>query len=190
MPGDGHCLLHALCLAFYPPYILSTKNGVRTSRVQVVRTMRQELATALTQTSPNGYDTFYSYLYDGNLQRNAGEVRDYSLSVMHNELRSSTFLGNGYLQLISDTINKDIYVLDAASHELYPSSELRYSCRGNRASIIVLYHKHNAHFSLIGVDEMQLDGKGSLVKTGNIRALLSCNHSLIQSLQAQVKALI
>lgn len=146
VPGDGHCLIHAICSAFFEPYYTGRmSNGRQVSPVQIVKRLREQIAEYLRTT----YDTLGRGLYSGF----AKEVPEYSLENMIRTLKSSASLGYGYLELISDAINKDVYILDENTQDVYiqDSPELFYK---GRRSVVLLYESTSGtigHFSMLGL---------------------------------------
>lgn len=153
IPADGHCLFHAICMAYYPPYLESNDK----KRLDVVMTMRKQLSALLT-TVIDG-KMIYDTLYNGSLAEQAKSgVEQYSLISMITTLNSSQFVGYGYIELISRAIKKDIYILFEGTHDVYPSDEQLYSAIGNNSSIILCYSEHKVedgrlvgHFTLVGI---------------------------------------
>jgi hypothetical protein len=146
IPPDGHCLFHALCMAFFKPYLLENFNGHPMSRRQIVYNIRKELSEKLAQpvNGKNG-ETYYDLLNNGQTALFAKEVPEFTLQHMQAELNSNAFIGYGYLEYISNQINKDIIILDANTKKIYVSDEKIIKGRYT----IVLYYENN-HFELIG----------------------------------------
>jgi len=181
VPGDSHCLFHSICRGFYAPYIQEIKDGEKISRLSIVKQFRDEVATRLTSVQEGTDKTVYETLYGGSLAQQAAEsVSDYSLKNMQETLRTNSFIGHAYLQLISDSIDKDIYILDLKNKDIYISHELLFSCRGNRPSIIILYDDVGQHYDLIGIKDVK----------GIIWTLLSPRHSFVMFLFGRIKELI
>ena len=149
IPGDGHCLFHALSLGFFKPYIVENFKGNSISRKQVVCNLRKELSEKLTKhvNGKNG-PTYYDLLNNGNTLKFSKSVPEYSLASMQAELYSEKFIGYSYIEYIGNELNKDIYIINGDIMDLYQSDELSIKHRNS----IVLYYKDN-HFELIGLNQ-------------------------------------
>lgn len=147
IPMDGHCLFHAVSLAFFKPYITENFNGRSITRLQVIHNLRKELADKLS-TPINGKNgkTYYDLLNNGYTSTFAKTIPEFSLRHMQSELNSNHFIGYGYIEYIGDQLNKDIYIINGDTKDIYHSDEINIK---NRKSI-VLYYKNN-HFELIGM---------------------------------------
>ena len=150
VPKDGHCLFHALSLAFFKPYIHESFNGKYISRLQVVKNLRSELAEKLGKPINNRGPRYYDLLNNGNTAEFAKAVPRYSLNNMMAELQSNQFIGYGYIEYIGNQLNKDIFILDGDKQKLYKSDEWPLTIKNRNA--IVLYYQHH-HFELVGIGE-------------------------------------
>lgn len=146
-PGDGSCLFHAICNAFFTPYHEMKLGSSKMSRSQIVRSFRKELAEKLAEKIPDKDITFYEALNDGNTKKFSGEVPEFKLERMQVELAGRGPIGYGYLGFVSDVIKRDIYILDGDRKDIYVTDEV--SARGNRNSIVLLYQ--NGHYELVGI---------------------------------------
>lgn len=140
VPPDGHCLFHSLLFAFYVPYKEESLHGKSLSKLQIVINLRHELADRL--------DTVYESLSGGNICKFAEAVPEFKMDVMINELRSNHYIGYGYIEYISNLINKDIYIINGNTCDIYISDELPYLIKGRTS--IVLYYK-DVHYEPIGL---------------------------------------
>lgn len=157
IPKDHHCLLHAVMMAFFNPYITEQFNGVHISKLQIITNLRYELSEKLAQpvkgvSGPNHYDI----LNNGNTSKFSLSVPEFKLHNMMNKLKSNEHIGYGYFEFINNQLNKDIYILDAKTQDLYQTDEYKYSIKG-RNSIVLLYienkeDEHLNHYDLIGIN--------------------------------------
>lgn len=169
VPADGSCLFHALSLAFFKPYIDENFNGYIT-RNQIVANLRKELSEKLSQPINGKYGkTYYDMINNGNTAEFSKYVPEFSLHYMKSQLYSNNAIGYGFLEYICNQINKDIYIIDGNTHELYKTDEKTIK---NRNSII-LYYKNN-HYELLGL------------KTDKIITHFKPNHEFIQFLRSKL----
>lgn len=137
--GDGNCLFHALLDAFFIPYRTGNFKGKKVTKRSMVRHLRKALAKTLKGK--------YTRLADGHLPQFAMEIPEFRLDNMVKELASENPIGFGFLEHISNEIEKDIYVLDATRRDIYITGEDRFLQQG-RNSIVLIYIP--GHFSLGG----------------------------------------
>lgn len=150
--GDGSCFFHALIKAFFVPYKIGKLNGGIFSREKFITQLRKNLSVLLGQrinskdpNSPRHYDL----LSRGKLGEISRELQQYSLENMQKELDSKSPIDNIYNEFISNILNKDIYLLDLVSRDVYVTgndSDILYK---NRDSIIILTMP--GHYELIGL---------------------------------------
>lgn len=172
-PGDGNCLLHAICNAIYEPYRTGIYKGEKINRTDVVKQLRNDLADKLS--SEYKGTTHYEYLLGGNLSKVAEFIPEYRIEYMINELKSNRYLCYGYIEYISNILSHDIYIIDGNhDDQIYVSDENEYAIKGNRPSIIIYWK--NEHYELVGI---KCDG--------HISTRFSCKHSAILELQKHVK---
>ena len=147
--ADGNCLFHAIANSYYKPYHSGILQGKKISRSTIVENMRKELAKELTRKTENGM-TVYDTLANGNYGDFAKNVPEFSLENMIKRLQTNKAIGYGYMELISITLEKDIYILDAKTHDLYESDEKPYMVNGLRSSIVLYYVGGN--YELVGIE--------------------------------------
>lgn len=140
IPPDGHCLFHSLLFSFYTPYKDEILNNKPISKIQIVVNLRYELSEKI--------DAVYDKLSGGNLCKFAEAVDEFKLPVMKSELNSDHCIGYGYIEYISNLLNKDIYIIDGTTNNIYISDELPYLIKGRNA--VVLYYKDH-HYEPIGL---------------------------------------
>ena len=146
--ADGSCFFHALLNAYYTPYIegrVIGSDGMAQNfdRRDFVRELRIDLANRL--------DDYYDRLSRGQLREMANQgMQAYLLENMKKELADpNKYVWELYLEYVSDLFNKDIYILDSSTQDVYVlnDEEILYK---DRDSIVLLYLP--GHFELIGIE--------------------------------------
>jgi hypothetical protein len=164
--GDGNCFFHSVLRAFNTNYI---KAKSITDRVNMARTFRNALADLLEEIDPLTGKNYYSGLNNGELEKIAGGVKEYGLSALQKELRSSAPVDNIYQELISNSLNKDIYIIDGTKKDMYHVGSAFSLYYKGRNSIIIFYVP--GHFEVVGIKHSD----------GSIDTLFTPEHPLIQS---------
>jgi len=164
--GDGNCFFHSILRAFNTDYI---KAKSISDRVNMARTFRNALADLLENIDPLTGKTYYSGLNNGELEKIAGGVKEYSLSALQRELRSSAPVDNIYQELISNCLNKDIYIIDGTKKDIYQVGSAFPLYYKGRNSVIIFYIP--GHFEVVGVKH----------KDGTIDTLFTPEHPLIEA---------
>jgi len=164
--GDGNCFFHSVLRAFNTNYI---KAKSITDRVNLARTFRNALADLLEEPDPLTGKNYYAGLNNGELERFSGGVKEYTLAALQKELRSSTPVDNIYQELISNSLNKDIYIIDGTKKDMYHVGSAFSLYYKGRNSIIIYYIP--GHFEVVGIKHSD----------GSIDTLFTPEHPLIQS---------
>ena len=149
VPMDGHCLFHAIAMAFFKPYIEESFNGIPMSRLQMIKNLRYELSEKLAQPIKGTGKRYYDLLNNGNTLKFSKDVPEFNINSMRKELNSNNPIGYGFIEYICNQLNKDIFILDGDKEDLYYTDEYKVSIK-NRNSI-VLYYKNN-HYELVSCD--------------------------------------
>lgn len=155
-PSDGNCLFHAIANSFFVPYHTEILNGKKISRREIITYFREELSDKLSEkidNSPNS-QTYYDTLNEGNTHKFSKNVPEFSIDYMKEQLKSSVAIGYGYIEFLSNVLDKDIYILDGSRFGIYISDELPLTIKGTRSSIILYYD--NGHYELIGIQDNDL----------------------------------
>jgi hypothetical protein len=182
-PMDGSCLFHAIANSFFDPYHKEEMNGRHVSRVKMVEVLRRELAAKLGQKvdpndpqSPTHYDT----LNHGHTAEfgTGAQIEEFKLSYMQSQLDSTLPIGYGYMEFIGNALNKDIYILSAATRDIYVTDELPLTIKGDRSSVVLYYM--NAHYELVGIQQSD----------GTFVTHFAPDHSFIRFLHARVLELL
>lgn len=179
--GDGSCLFHAIISSFFTPYNKGILYGVPLDRRKFVAKFRSELADKLTQKLSTGR-TWYESLSRGELSKSAKLNPEVSLAAMQSELRSSSAVDNKYNELLSEILNKDIYVLHDDNEDLYflgiSATDVLYK---NRDSIVILYSERTHHYELVGIKDPM---------SGDITTLFGYNDPFIINIHSRLKSII
>lgn len=163
--GDGNCYFHSVLRAFNNTYIKASNT---LERVNLARTFRNALCDRLSEIDPLTGQDYYSGLNNGNLEEFSKGVKEYSKEYLSRELKSSEPVDNIYQELISDAVNKDIYIIDGETNDMYNvGSSFKLYYKG-RNSIIIYYTP--GHYEVVGIKR----------KDGTIDTIFTPEHELIQ----------
>jgi len=178
--GDGNCYFHSVLRAFNKDYI-NAKTPF--DRINLARTFRNALADRLSEVDPITGNTYYSGLNNGTFSNLSSGVKEYSLDALRNELLSSLPVDNSYQELISNSINKDIYIIDGETMDMYnigASFNLYYK---GRNSIILFYL--NGHYEVVGVKRS--DGSIDTIFTPEHLLIQACREKLMNEVRVDRK---
>ena len=164
--GDGNCFFHSVLRAFNTNY---TNAKSITDRVNMARTFRNALADLLEEIDPLTGKNYYAGLNNGELEKFSGGVKEYSLAGLQKELRSSSSVDNIYQELISNCLNKDIYIIDGTKKDMYHVGTAFPLYYKGRNSVIIYYTP--GHFEVVGLKH----------SNGSIDTLFTPEHPLIQA---------
>ena len=183
-PADGHCLFHAIANSFFIPYYTESLNGNKIERIEIIRQMRKEFAEKLSSpVSDKNQKTHYEIINNGKTAE-FPVLQDYpeynfSLDNMKKQLDSDNYIGYGYIEYISNALDKNIYILNERSQDLYPfeKSELLNLYKKNRSSIVLYAIEANPydHYELVGI-----------MNNGIIDTHFSSDHTLIKFLYNKI----
>lgn len=164
-PGGGNCLFHAIANSFFSPYYSEKVNEQIMTRKEIIRNMRKSFSEKLNSpisSKPNS-KTHYEIINSGNtaefpISPDLPEY-NYSLSNMQKSLDSEENIGYGYIEFISNAIDKNIYILVSSMNDIYPfeKTELLNIYKKDRPSIVVYYIWDNDtsdkydHYELVGI---------------------------------------
>lgn len=179
--GDGNCFFHSVLRAFNTNYIRADKIS---DRVNMARTFRNALADMLEEIDPLTGKSYYSGLNCGELEAISEGVKDYTLHGLQKELRSSSPVDNIYQELISNTLNKDIYIIDGTKKDMYHVGSAFTLYYKGRNSIILYYIP--GHFEVVGLKHS--DGSIDTLFTPEHPLIQACNDQLIKSLKTSIKS--
>jgi hypothetical protein len=167
--GDGSCYFHGVLNAYFIPY----REACIHMRGQMAHALRRELANKLRENSNIEGKSNYDVLAKGELSVLGKECEEFSLETLENKLNSNEWVGNEYHELISEHLNKDIYILDFKNRDIYMTGDDSSLIYKGRESIILLY-LHN-HYETV-----------ALISTDTITHFLP-NHPLIEFLKLRMK---
>jgi hypothetical protein len=173
-PRDQSCLFHAIANGYFAPYHNEIFNNEYKSRNEIVTMMRNELALKLSEPI-NETQNVYDILNNGNTALFSKAVPEFRMLYMQEQLNSQVPIGYGYMDLIGNCLNKDIYILEALRNDIYVTDELPYTIKGTRPSIILYYV--NGHYELVGVQNAD----------GTFTTHFDPEHSLIRFLYLRVQ---
>lgn len=168
--ADGNCFLHSILQGFCQTY---DEEKILKKR-EFVKVLRQELAKKLGEKSRERPSlTYYEILSEGNFESFSIGAPEFTLEGMQKILLSKEYLGYGFLEFLSNMFDKDIYVLSYSEKKLYITDEYRYSIKGNRDSLIILFR--GDHFETVGI----LNGD-------YINTTFRSDHKIIRRLREQI----
>ena len=144
--GDGNCFFHSIISAFYIPYRERRIGGKKLDRKKFVIWLRRQLADRLTEKDENGI-MIYDTLSRGTLRDHSKELRQLSLEYMINELASNAAVDNIYVEFVSNEFNKDIYIIDERTRDVYITG-MDFDILYKKRDSIVLLYSHN-HYDLL-----------------------------------------
>lgn len=153
-PLDGNCLIHAILGACNKVYIMGkivNEEGVvrGISRNEFARRIRYKIAEKLREVDQDG--TMYYDKLSNNYQKEfAKDVVEFSLENMEKTLKSNDYLGFGYIELLADFFEIDIYLIYLKENDIYPTPELKYSIKG-RDSVVITYDDEKLHYETCGI---------------------------------------
>lgn len=178
--ADNSCFFHALANSYFDAYRSGFIDGKAVSKQQIVRNLRRDLASKLAQPvdplNPQGA-TNYDLLSRGQLQFLSEEMPEYSLTNMQRELESTAPVSNLYNEFISNQLNRDIYLLNGETQDVYITGNDDDILYQGRESIVILYIP--GHYELVGL----------LSTNDQILTHFPPSHPLIQSIRHRMSAL-
>lgn len=169
-PKDGSCLFHAVVAAFHKPY----RSG-QVNRGVLIRSLRRDLSLRLMD--HNGDRLIYNTLSGGTLEDQSKSLDRLKISNMISELDSNNWVDNLYNELLSNELDKDIFIVDRDSRDIVimGNDHLLYK---ERPSIVLLYSHRMCHYDLIGIHDSD---------TGMIDTYFDPRHDYIQKIKLRIK---
>lgn len=171
--GDGSCFFHSVLNAVFVEYREITSLPTQEERERKIRELvfefRSGLAERLEQKDKDG-KTVYSRLSRGSLEEFSKTNPKYTLENLLNELRSTSDVDYVYFELVSDSVNIDIYVIDENSKKPYKIGDNELLIK-NRPSIVLLFSGN--HYDLVGVR----------TSSGEFQTIFDPKHPFIQKLK-------
>ena len=150
--GGGSCFFHAIADACSISYREGKIGDVPISKNDFVRKLRFELADKLEQmvspTEPLSL-RYYDIISRGELANMSSAIPNYKLENMQTELRSGVAVDNMYNEFISLILNKNIFLLNAETQDVYITGNDMVLLYENRESIVILIN--SGHYELVGI---------------------------------------
>lgn len=149
--GDGSCFFHSILRAFNVSYIQSDNIS---KRKELATLIRHATAASLEEKNPLTGKTEYESLGGGYYKNFNDAVKDvegdrYSMEAMQRELLSSRPVDHAYIEILSNHLELDIYLISAKTGDVYTTgTELELYYR-NRRSIVILYSP--GHYDVLGI---------------------------------------
>jgi hypothetical protein len=169
--ADGNCFFHAILEAVSAEY----KDMSRTGKIVQANEFRSYLARNL-ELKVNGA-IVYDKLSRGNLRDFGKTVPEFSLDAMKAELCSTSHVDNKYNELISNTLNIDLYLIDSKTADIYVTGDDVDILYFNRPSIVILYTP--GHYELI-----------AYIQNNEIHTLFPYKHRFIKTLRKRLDILL
>ena len=187
--GDGSCLFHAICNSYFIPYYTETIKDVKITRKEIVKQVRKEFSEKLSSpiSADSNSKTHYEFINSGKTSEfpifSEFPEYNYSLKNMQDQLDSDNNIGYGYIEYISNILNKNIYILCKSNKDLYPfcKSDLANIYKNDRSSIVLYYMGSND--SRVSYDHYELVG---IMNNGIVDTHFSPDHSFIKFLYKRV----
>jgi hypothetical protein len=136
--GNGDCLFHSVLSATNEEYV-NSKDKDKEKKGQEFRNYLAEKLILM-----------YPKLSRGNLEELSKDVPEYKLENMLKTLKSYRSVNNLFNELISETLNIDIYLVYSETSDVYIMGDEEIYHK-NRPSIVIYYTGN--HYELIGVEE-------------------------------------
>ncbi len=189
--GDGSCFFHAVLRGFNKDYIRARDVN---ERKKLAKKLRKAIAETLDETDENGISE-YDKLGGGNYSEYSKAIAPvcgdkYSLQALKKELLSDAWVDHAYIQMLSDHIGIDIYLINGISGDIYTTGTDIKLIYKHRNSIVLIYS--NNHYNIVGIrrianeDIPNIQNKGDTV----FDCLFEPEHELIRCLQRRLNALI
>jgi len=189
--GDGSCFFHAVLRGFNKDYIRANNTH---ERKQLARQLRNAIASALEESDETGtreYDKLGGGTYsEYNKAISPVDGDKYSLEALKRELLSDASVDHAYIQMLSDHINIDIYLINSRTGDLYTTGTDINLLYKNRNSIVIIYSP--GHYDLIGIRRVADKNIADIQNKGDIvfDCLFDPEHDFIKCLQARLHRLV
>ncbi len=198
--GDGSCFFHAVLRAFNKEYIQATSTS---KRQEIAKKLREGTAIVLEEVDITGrreYDKLgggsyaeYSKIVSGAINEKTGEVlqNNYSLKGLQEELLSDKPVDHAYIELLSNHLDKDIYLIDYRTKDVYTTGTDLKLLYKNRESIVIIYSP--GHYDILGIQKNTSDsGIPGLYEKNAIvfDCLFGSQHPFIQCIRKRLYDII
>lgn len=148
VPADGSCFFHSIAMSVLPSYQLGSVNNFNV--FDFINNFRKELGHRLKHN--------YDKLSRGSLKEMSQNDDSLSLSNMVSDLANGGAVDHRYNELISDTLNIDIYILDDNTQDVIYLLDPQVLHK-KRTSIVLLYSSWGGnigHYELIGIRNVDI----------------------------------
>lgn len=161
--GDGSCFFHSILLGVSDSYSSLSDRDKR----RMASNLRRKLSEELDEEK-------YKSLSNGELENISKSLKkhiDLSLDGLKGELDSNNFVGQEFIELVSNELDIDIYIIDIDKGDLYRLGDTNIYLK-NRPSVILGYSERASHYDLIGLKE-----------SGEVITLFDPRHEVIEALK-------
>ena len=143
--GDGTCLLHSILYCFNKTY-----RGLGSHGKQIMaRDLRNNLANVLEERIKDSKKTYYQNLSRGEILEISKAIPEMKLEFMQGILRSHYFINFSFLELISQQLDIDIYIINSNDGTVYMTGDDEIYYKKRRS--IILKYIDQAHFESVGL---------------------------------------
>ena len=163
--GDGSCFFHSILLGVSEEYSNLSQRGKRIMAANLRRKLAEEFDEGK-----------YRGLSGGELEELSKHLKgtlDLTLGGLKQTLDSRDFVGQELIELVSNELDIDIYIIDLDKEDLYRLGDPKVYIKG-RKSVILGYSERASHYDLVG-----------LVEDDDIISLFSPNHEVIIKLKSR-----
>ena len=168
IPGDGNCFFNSIAYAYLQSYKTGKNpDGSTFNRKEVINKFRYDLSRQLPE--------HYNSLSRGKLLEISKEVPQYSLENMINELNSNSAVDNIYNEYVSNIYNKDIYLIDILTRDIYITGDDSDILYKDRESIVLLVC--TGHYDVLGV----------MIDDSHIRTCFQYDDPFIELIRNRIK---
>jgi hypothetical protein len=181
VPPDGSCFFHSVLRGFHKDYIAATTLEERKQLCRKLRTSTSEsLEEKNTTTNMTEYDSMGNGYYKKFNEATQGVDGDlYSLKALQRELLSSSAVNHAYIEILSNHLILDIYIISAVTGDLYLTGTEKKLLYKERRSIVLLYTP--GHYDIIGIKRDTPSGSKVIFDT-----LFSTNHKFILAIKERM----
>lgn len=142
--GDGSCLLHSILFCFNKKY----RNGNIMERLKITKNLRNCFSKVLEETNKETNKTYYEELSRGEIKNLSKFLPEMRLDFMQKYLNSQNYLNFYFLELISNQLDIDIYIINSEDGTIYMNGDKDLFYK-NRKSVIIKYIDQ-VHFESVG----------------------------------------
>ncbi|HLX54829.1 MAG TPA: hypothetical protein VKR58_12850, partial [Aquella sp.] len=137
---------------------------------EVASTMRKELSLLLGSKNQQGI-LWYDTLSRGKLSEYSKGMPAFTLVNLQKLLNSNEYVDNRFNEFVSNVFNKDIYIINYSTQDLYITGKDDDILYKNRDSIVLIWYREN-HYDLLGI-----------IENNKLRTLFDTNHPFITLLK-------